>query len=443
MLIGNFNYDSFELMASANQPKGYNLRAFCASTVYDVLDNGTSLSAALTLYSMKVSDKDRALMQEICFGIMRVLPELEFYIQTLMDKVLTGKNRSIHYLLLVGLYQIIYTRIPEHAAVGETVNGVILLKKPALKGLVNGVLRSFLREKEKLKQEFELKGNTSLHPSWLVKRIKLAYPEKYQTIIENNNKKPPMWLRVNMNHYTAQDYQLLLKTMDIESINDEAIPCALKLTSAVAVSKLPEFELGAATVQDLSAQHAAYLLGPQNGELILDLCAAPGGKTTHILELAPQANVLAVDIDAQRVKRINENLARLKLNAKVIVGDGLSPENWAGDQQFDRILLDAPCSATGVIRRHPDIKWLRRDSDILQLATLQYQILTKIWPYLKVGGTLVYATCSILPDENIMQINRFLAEFKDAKLCGDIIQYLPSENGGDGFFYAKLQKCSN
>lgn len=426
--------------STKSQPVKYNLRAICAQIIFDVQEKGNSLSALLTPYGNKVNDQDRALIQEISFGVMRVLPELEFYVQRLMNKVFTGKNRTIHYLLLVGIYQVLYTRIPEHAAASETVNAVVNLKKPSLKGVVNGVLRSFLRQQEDLKTQFNQKGNTSLHPAWLLQRIKLAYPENWSEIINANNQRPPMWLRVNRQHYTAEQYQQLLNNADIASTTDSQTASALRLLSPIAVNKLPQFELGVATVQDLSAQHAAYLLDPQNGETILDLCAAPGGKTTHILELAPQANVLAVDIDGERVKRIKQNLQRLQLQAEVKVGDGLTPEAWIGDQKFDRILLDAPCSATGVIRRHPDIKWLRRDSDIAELAKLQQQILTKIWPYLASNGILVYATCSILPDENKNQIALFLAEHPDAKLIGEMQQYLPTDNAGDGFFYAKLQK---
>ncbi|WP_392561359.1 16S rRNA (cytosine(967)-C(5))-methyltransferase RsmB [Orbus sturtevantii] len=422
------------------QAENYNLRAFCAQIIFDVLEKGNSLSSLLINYNNKVNDKDRALMQEISFGIMRVLPELEFYVQALMDKIFTGKNRIIHYLLLVGLYQLIYTRIPPHAAASETVNGVISLKKPSLKGVVNGVLRTFLRQQNELKKQFMLNGNSSLHPAWLLKRIKLAYPENWSDIITANNQRPPMWLRINSLQFSAIQYQQLLNDYDIGSIKDNHVKSALRLLSPSPVNKLPLFEQGAVTIQDLSAQHAAYLLAPENGETILDLCAAPGGKTTHILELAPQANVIAVDIDSERVKRIEQNLARLKLKAQVKVGDGLTPEKWSDDQQFDRILLDAPCSATGIIRRHPDIKWLRRDSDIIELAELQYQILTKIWPYLKVNGILIYATCSILPDENSQQISRFLMQHNNAKQLQPVQQYLPIENGGDGFFYAKLQK---
>ncbi len=423
-----------------------NIRAICAQAIFNVLEDGQSLSTALTLLSHKIAEKDRALVQEICFGVMRVLPELNFYIHTLMSKVLTGKNRVLHYLLLVGIYQILYTRIPEHAAVGETVNAVNDLKKSALKGLVNGVLREFLRQQASLQQKFILdnKQQTSqiLHPSWLLNRLKQAYPQQWQNIINANNQKPPMWVRVNLNHYSVSEYQQLLAEQQIESEAFADLPCAIRLLSPVNVTKLPYFAEGAVTVQDLSAQYAAYLLAPKNGEQILDMCAAPGGKTTHILEIAPKANLLAVDVDASRAKRIEENLARLKQVAEVKVGDGLTPEKWCSGRQFDRILLDSPCSATGVIRRHPDIKWLRRDSDIAQLTELQHAILTNIWSYLKTDGTLVYATCSILPDENKFQIERFLKENSNAQLMGDMKQFLPTAQGGDGFFYAVLKKSS-
>ena len=429
-----------------NKKLQQNIRAICAQAIYNVLEDGQSLSNALTVLQPKIADKDRALVQEICFGVMRVLPELNFYIHRLMKKVMTGKNRVLHYLLLVGVYQILYTRIPEHAAVGETVNAVNDLKKSALKGLVNGVLREFLRQQttltQQLSKESQQQASRTWHPTWLLNRLKQAYPDDWQAINEANNQKPPMWLRVNLNHYTATEYQQLLADAQIQSAVFADIPSAIRLLSPVNVTKLPGFAQGAVTVQDLSAQYAAYLLAPQNDEQILDMCAAPGGKTTHILEVAPKAHVLAVDVDASRAKRIDENLARLKQHAEVKVGDGLTPETWCKGRLFDRILLDAPCSATGVIRRHPDIKWLRRDSDIAQLTELQHAILTNIWPYLKTGGTLVYATCSILPDENRLQIERFLQENSDAKLQGEVKQFLPTDNGGDGFFYAILRKSN-
>ncbi|SPZ21670.1 Ribosomal RNA small subunit methyltransferase B [Providencia rettgeri] len=421
----------------------YNLRSIAATAIFQVLDNGQSLSTVLPDLQRNINDKDKALLQEICFGVLRYLPKLEWFISQLMEKPLTGKQRTLHYLIMVGIYQLLYTRIPPHAALAETVDGAVALKKPQLKGLINGVLRSFQRQQVQLEERIANNTSQYLHPSWLLKRLQTAYPEDWQSIIEANNQRPPMWLRVNSQHHTAAQYLNLLEQSEITAHLHPSHPNAIRLDEPTAVSRLPGFEDGWSTVQDVSAQGCAELLEPQNGESILDLCAAPGGKTTHILELAPRANVIAVDIDEYRLKRVKKNLIRLKQHAVVIQGDGTQPEKWAKDQQFDRILLDAPCSATGVIRRHPDIKWLRRDSDINELAQLQAQILEAIWPYLKPGGTLLYATCSIMPEENGKQIQNFLSKHNDASLNDGTdagLQVLPSTNGGDGFFYARLVK---
>lgn len=421
----------------------YNLRSIAATAISQVLDNGQSLSTVLPELQRNINDKDKSLLQEICFGVLRYLPKLEWFISQLMEKPLTGKQRTLHYLIMVGIYQLLYTRIPAHAALAETVNGAVALKRPQLKGLVNGVLRSFLRQQVQLEERNENNNSQYLHPSWLLKRLQDAYPNEWQSIIDANNQRPPMWLRVNSQYHSAQQYLELLEQVDISAQQHPSHPHAIRLSEPMPVSKLPGFEDGWSTVQDASAQGCAELLQPKNGENILDLCAAPGGKTTHILELAPKATVLAVDIDEFRLKRVKENLQRLKQHAIVVQGDGTKPEEWANGQLFDRILLDAPCSATGVIRRHPDIKWLRRDSDINELSQLQAQILESVWPYLKPGGTLVYATCSVLPEENSLQVQNFLAKHSDACLNDGTetgLQILPSIDGGDGFFYARLIK---
>lgn len=425
----------------------YNLRAIAAKALSSVLDQGQSLSTVLPALSKEVSEKDRALLQELCFGVLRVLPQLEWYIQQLMAKVLTGKQRSLHYLIMVGIYQLVYTRIPPHAALAETVNGAVALKRPQLKGLINGVLRQFQRQEDQLKERSQNNECRFLHPSWLLKRLQQAYPEQWESIVDANNQRPPMWLRVNRLHHTRDEYLALLTNAEISAFAHPQSPDAICLEEASPVGRLPGFEQGWVTVQDASAQHCVDLLDPQNGEQILDLCCAPGGKTTHILEAAPKAHVLAVDVDENRLKRVKENLQRLQQQAEVKCGDGRYPENWCGDKQFDRILLDAPCSATGVIRRHPDIKWLRRDRDITELAALQKEIIEAIWPRLKSGGVMVYATCSVLPEENAQQMREFLARHPEAKLVatGDNenpgLQHLPHAQDGDGFFYAKLIKA--
>ncbi|MCG7783201.1 16S rRNA (cytosine(967)-C(5))-methyltransferase RsmB [Lelliottia amnigena] len=426
--------------------KKQNLRSMAASAIEKVVEQGQSLSNILPPLQQKVSDKDKALLQELCFGVLRTLPQQEWLISKLMSRPMTGKQRTIHYLIMVGFYQLLHTRIPPHAALAETVEGAVVIKRPQLKGLINGVLRQFQRQQEELLAEFADSDKRFLHPEWLLKRLQKAYPSQWQAIVEANNQRPPMWLRVNRNHHTRDEWLALLETAEMNGFTHDAYPDAIRLASPAPVQSLPGFEQGWVTVQDASAQGCMTYLEPQNGDRILDLCAAPGGKTTHILEVAPKASVMAVDIDEQRLSRVYDNLKRLGMKAEVKQGDGRTPAQWCGDEQFDRILVDAPCSATGVIRRHPDIKWLRRDRDINELAQLQSEILDAVWPHLKPGGTLVYATCSVLPEENSQQVAAFLKRTSNATLrtTGTPdkpgIQNLPGAEDGDGFFYAKLIK---
>lgn len=426
--------------------KTTNLRSLAARLIEQVVDKGQSLSTILPAAQKPLSDKDSALLQEICFGVVRTLPQLDALIGKLMDRPMTGKQRTIHYLLMVGLYQMLYTRIPAHAILAETVDGAVVLKKQSLKGLVNAVLRQFQRRQEELLQALEGQSVNLWHPSWLIKRLQTSWPHNWQQIIEANNQRPPMWLRVNRQHNSRDHWLSLLTEQGLSGTSDPLSEDAVRLEKPAGVNQLPGFADGWVTVQDLSAQRCAQYLAPQDGEEILDLCAAPGGKTTHILEIAPKAHVMAVDVDPTRLSRVNENLQRLKMQAEVKQGDGREPAQWCDGRQFDRILLDAPCSATGVIRRHPDIKWLRRDSDIQELAALQAEIIDAIWPHLKPGGTLVYATCSILPQENHLQVEAFLSRHDDAEAVplpgGEQhgLQVFPQEQGGDGFFYAKLLK---
>ncbi|MFD1800710.1 16S rRNA (cytosine(967)-C(5))-methyltransferase RsmB [Mixta tenebrionis] len=423
-----------------------NLRSLAAQTLERVVEQGQSLSNLLPAAQKNLSDKDSALLQELCFGVLRSLPLLEAAIQQLMSRPLTGKQRPLHFLIMVGLYQLLYTRIPPHAALAETVEGAAVLQRPQLKGLINGVLRQFQRQQETLMPQLEQGAQRFLHPAWLLKRLQQAWPEQWRQIVEANNQRPPMWLRVNRRHHTREGWLSLLQSSGHNAMPHSVYPDALMLEQPMAVALMPGFDRGWVSVQDASAQGCVTYLDPQNGEAILDLCAAPGGKTTHILEAAPEARVMAVDVDAQRLKRVHENLQRLNMQAEVKQGDGRFPQQWCSNLQFDRILLDAPCSATGVIRRHPDIKWLRRDRDIAELAALQREILEAIWPYLKTGGTLLYATCSVLPEENHLQIERFLTQHADAEEIPLAdgphagLQNFPHPQGGDGFFYAKLIK---
>ncbi|TLU75863.1 16S rRNA (cytosine(967)-C(5))-methyltransferase RsmB [Mannheimia varigena] len=433
--------------------KALSSRAVSATIILQVLDQGKSLSTLIPEAQKQLEPKDLPLVQEVTFGVCRVLPRLESIIKLLIEKPLKGKTRLVHCLLLVGLYQLLYMRVPPHAAVDEVVNATKALKLDSFRALTNGVLRRFLREQDEILAKVDKHWQT-LHPEWLVNKLKKAYPH-WREIVEANNQRPPMWIRVNQQHIKAKDYAVLLG--DLVAKNPQNMTacsphCALLLDKPVGVNQLHNFEQGWATVQDVHAQWSAELLGAENGELILDACAAPGGKTTHILEKAPNAKVIALDIEESRLNRVRENLARLQQTATVICGDASKPEEWLEEgMMFERILLDAPCSATGVIRRHPDIKWLRQENDIAELAELQGKILNSLWNRLKPNGILLYSTCSVLPEENSEQIQRFVQTMPNAKLVemdfnGEKVlekQFFPQHNGGDGFFYAKLQKVAS
>ncbi|ASI89405.1 16S rRNA (cytosine(967)-C(5))-methyltransferase RsmB [Vibrio mediterranei] len=424
-----------------------NVRAAAANILFQVVDKGQSLSSALPLGQQQVKPRDQALLQEICFGALRILPRLESVASELMDKPLKGKQRVFHHLILVGIYQIGHMRIPAHAAVGETVEATKTLKGPRLRGLINAVLRNYQRNQEQL-DEISVSHNAGKygHPSWLLKLLQESYPQQWEAIVEANNTKAPMWLRVNHQHLNRDDYQALLKNEGIDSTAHSEALDALKLAAPCDVNNLPGFDKGWVSVQDAAAQLSINYLEPKDGELILDCCAAPGGKTAHILERTKDSQVVAIDCDETRLKRVHDNLKRLQLQAKVVCGDARTPSEWWQGEQFDRILLDAPCSATGVIRRHPDIKWLRRADDIEALAELQREIFDAMWQQLKVGGTLVYATCSITPQENKEQVKAFLARTDNAQLIDSDIdnpgrQILPGEEDMDGFYYAVLKKA--
>lgn len=431
-----------------------NLRALAARCTFAVVDKGRSLADELPQQLAKIEGKDKGLLQELCYGVLRHLPELEYDVREFIKKPLTGKQRVGHFLMLVGIYQIKYTRIPDHAAFNETVSACKPLKCDHLKGVINGVLRNFQRQQAA--QDNQASSNilpdavAFNHPSWFIKKLQSAYPQQWQAVLNANMQRPPMWLRVNQLHHSVDEYLVLLTNEKIEHLLVDKISGAIRLTEAIDVNKLPGFQLGWVSVQDGAAQQAALLLACQPGDNVLDCCAAPGGKTCHILEYSPQIkSMTAIDIEASRLVRVEENLQRLNLQANVVAADAATPEKWWDGKLFDRILLDAPCSGTGVIRRHPDIKWLRKNQDISALTELQQDILKNIWSLLKPGGTLLYATCSILPEENSEQVQRFINENPDAEhiaitdQVNDIgWQILPNDNSMDGFYYAKLIKKS-
>jgi len=425
------------------------VRAAAACVIGDVL-GGHSLNQALPDRLNRVSERDRSLLQQLCYGTLRQSPRLQAVLGVLLEKPLRDKDRDLQGLLLCGLYQLDSTRVPDYAAVAATVGATRVLKKPWAKGMTNAVLRRYLREREQLSTTLDRAAAAS-HPPWLFQRIMDEWPTAAAAIVEANNQQPPMTLRVNDRRLSSQDYLGVLQNQGIAATAGKLSPHAIKLAHPIDVWELPGFMAGDVSVQDEGAQIAAFLLGASAGERILDACAAPGGKSCHILELQPGlAELVAMDIDAVRLQKVSENLQRLGLQATLLTGDAAQPPGRLEPASFDRILVDAPCSASGVLRRHPDVKLLRRESDIAQLALQQKSVLQGLWPLLKAGGTLLYATCSILDEENSQVVQGFLTEQEDAKLscanmswgmaaaCGR--QLLPSTGGPDGLFYALLRK---
>lgn len=429
--------------------KALNSRLAAAEIVADVLQEGQSLTAALEGVLPSVpSAKDRALIQALCFGVCRFYHRLDFILNELLEKPI--KDGQIRALALVGLYQLRAMRIKPHAAVSETVKGAS--KKPWAKALLNALLRNYLRNQAGLEQKADLYPSAALcHPVWLIEQIRQDWPRQATTLWMENNRQPPMALRVNLSRLSREHYLRLLAERDISAETVDFCASAVLLTQPVPVELLPGFDEGLVSVQDTAAQLAAYLLEVKPGQRVLDVCAAPGGKTAHILELQPQlAKLVAVDKEASRMERLTGNLKRLKLQADVVTGDAARPDTWWDGRLFDRILVDAPCSALGVIRRHPDIKLLRRPDDIGTLQILQQSILQAVWPLLAPGGLLLYATCSILKQENEGQMTAFLSAHADAvelpivadwgvsQSCGR--QILTGEHAMDGFYYARLEK---
>jgi 16S rRNA (cytosine967-C5)-methyltransferase len=417
-----------------------------------VITQGESLSGAIPAECGKLEPQGRALAQELSYGTLRWYPRLKFFLDRMLEKPLKRKEQPIESLLLLGLYQLDQLEIPPHAAVSETVAVTALLSKKWARGLVNALLRRFQRERDQLRTALE--GDEAAryaHPQWLLQRLQQAWPERWQAIAAANNARPPMTLRNNARHQSREAYLQRLAEAGIAACAAPEAKQAITLKRPVSVDSLPGFFAGDVSVQDGAAQLAAQLLDPQPGERILDACAAPGGKSVHLLEHGGETVQLdALDIDSQRLARVAENLERAGVSARLVEGDAAAPDTWWDGQPYDRILLDAPCSASGVIRRHPDIKLLRRQSDIENLVALQGTILRALWPLLRRGGILLYATCSVLPQENSEQVSRFLREQEDAQEIPIAAQWgievaagrqiVPQQDGMDGFYYARIKK---
>jgi 16S rRNA (cytosine967-C5)-methyltransferase len=431
-------------------------RLAAARVLTRVLGSGRRLDSALTDYleDAAAERRDRALVQELCFGVMRWYFRYDFLLRRWLKRPLKPRDNDIRALILCGLYQLEFLRIPDHAAVAATVEAARALGKPWAAGLINAVLRRFQRESGSLDTVLAASpGAYYAHPDWLLKRLQAQWPDHWQGIVASNNQRPPLHLRVNMRRNGRDAYLAELRRAGMEAEPSFLAATGVYLHTPVDVELLPGFAEGRVSVQDFGAQLAAPLLGVEPGQRVLDACAAPGGKTGHILETAPEGVALtAVEKEPERVVRLRRGMERLGLNAKVIHSDIIQRQGWWDGSLFDRILLDAPCSATGILRRHPDIKVLRTPEQVERLTQLQQQLLESVWAVLKPGGKLLYATCSLLDEEGNGLTERFVQRTRDAMVqlihadwgvpgsCGRWL--VPGMDDSDGFYYAILAKSS-
>lgn len=430
-----------------------NVRALAAKVLAPLLRQHGSLSSHLPDALQHCPEQDRALLQQLCFGTMRELFRLEVIADSLLKKPFQDRDYELQALLLIGLWQLRHSRIPAHAALNETVDATSALNHDWARKLINAVLRRYQREAGQLEAGFA--DNPQFHwnhPQWMISKLEHNWPEHWQGILAANDQQAPMTLRVNKRQLTLESAQNKLQGAEIPAQQGHFSDTALVLEHAVDVRRIPGFDQGWFSVQDEAAQLSAGLLDARAGQRVLDACAAPGGKLCHLLEATPGLqDVVAVELEPARAQRITDNLMRLglELECRLLTADATS-QDWWDRQPFDRILIDAPCSGTGVIRRHPDIKLLRRGEDINALAQVQLSILSNLWPMLAPGGRLVYATCSVFSQENERIIERFIKQHPDA--CHVPInaswgisrpygrQLFPQPGSHDGFYYAVLTK---
>jgi 16S rRNA (cytosine967-C5)-methyltransferase len=426
-----------------------------AEVIDDVVMGGQSLDAAIEARESALPARDRPLLRALAYGVLRNHWALQAWIDALVSRPFRKRDSVANALLATGLYQLTDTRVPDHAAVSETVEAVRILRRPKLAGMLNACLRRFQRDELAARAPAGEEARWN-HPGWLIEQLRADWPDDAEAILEANNARAPMWLRANAARQDAAACRAHLAGTDIAAELLAGVPDALRLEAPLPVDELPGFVEGDVSVQDAAAQIAARWLMVHGPRRVLDACAAPGGKSGHLLELGGEGfDLTALDSSAERLERVRENHARLGFDATIVAGDASKPGEWWNGVPFDAILLDAPCSATGVIRRHPDIKLLRRASDIDNLSRLQARILEALWPTLVPGGRLLYVTCSVLAAENDKVVQRFLESHRDAaedavlpnnnirdlmrrKACG--YQVLPGTGGMDGFYYACLVK---
>ncbi len=423
-------------------------REVAVNILLAVVKEGRSLTQALEDKLPALPVSDHSFVKALCFGVCRDFYRLESLLQLLTTKPFRNKDLDIKLLLMAGLFQLQSMRVKPHAAVAETVAAVG--RKRWAKAVVNAVLRQFLREPSALTAQIDASWQYRYsHPDWMIARFKQDWPDQAEAILQANNQAGSMVLRVNQRMISRDDYLNHLQQQNIVAQPMETVDTAIVLEQAVPVQSLPGFEEGLVSVQDGAAQLAASLLEVKPGQTVLDMCAAPGGKTAALLERQSDVKLLALDISTGRLRKVEANLARLKLAAECRQADVSQPGEW-NLRQYDRILLDAPCSALGVIRRHPDIKLLRRETDFDALDLTQKRMLKLAWQALKPGGVLLYATCSVLKQENVSQIHWFMDDHPEAKEWAIKAEWgvaqpvgrqiLPGQQQMDGFYYARLVK---
>ncbi len=416
-----------------------------AKAVRQVLAGSTLASALATAEA----GGERALLHELTYGTLRFLGQLRAIVRALAHRA--PADASVESLLWVALYQLVHTRAPVHTVVDCAVRASSLLRRPAAKGLINAVLRNFLRRQRSVLSEIERDAEARFsYPRWWIDRIRAEYPTRFAQVLDAGNARPPLCLRVNVRKIEPEAFIALLHSQDIAASRTGRAGVIVERPRPV--DALPGYVQGLFSVQDAAAQLAAPLLGVRSGMRVLDACAAPGGKTTHLAEIA-DLDLTAVDVDPARMERVADNLSRLGLGSRLVVGDASEPESWWDDRPFDRVLADVPCTASGVVRRHPDGKWLRRESDVAGFALQQRRLLDALWPLVAQGGRLLYSTCSLFCAENEDQVDALIARHDDAVRVGLELpdtfaafdgQLLPvegdAEHNHDGFFYALIEK---
>lgn len=437
-------------------------RRAAARTLAAVLDRHRNLATALAPELGGLEDsRDRALARRLTLAVLRDLPALEFRLGRLLEKPLPRRARNVRLLLLSALAELFEAREPARAVVHASVAAARLDGHEHLAGLVNAVLRNYRRQAAQIEAALpDDPQHRHGHPEWLVEALQRDWPDDWQSMLAANNRPPPVWLRVNRRRITRAEFLEQLAAAGHPASADDVLPEAIRLDKAAAITGLPGYRRGWFAVQDAGAQWAAAWMQLQDGLRVLDACAAPGGKTAHMLEHAA-VELSAVELDPKRLEATRAGLERLglagemagEMDSRLIAADATRPAAWWDGRPFDRILIDAPCSATGVIRRHPDIRWLRRPEDIVANAEVQRRLLDALWPLLKPGGMLVYATCSVLAEENDRQINAFVERTPDARdhplpeAPGRRMeigrQIMPGEAGMDGFYYCRLVRLQS